>query len=74
MSEYLQKTIKPIRLNIKYIVFEVYSIEDRLKRIFKSLYSIFIYILHNAPTSVELGFVFLHLIGHIMKLLKLMKV
>ena len=49
-----QKTIKFISLNIKYVVFVVYSVEYRLKRIFKSLYFVFIYILHNFPTSTEL--------------------
>jgi len=43
--EYLQKTIKFISLNIEYLVFVVYSIENRLKRIYKSLYSVFIYVL-----------------------------
>ena len=42
-------------MNIKYLVFVVYSIEYRLKRICKSLYSVFIYVLHNVPTSLELG-------------------
>ena len=55
MSEYWQKTTKLISLNIKYLVHVVYSIEYRLKRICKSLYSVFIYVLHNVPTSLELG-------------------
>lgn len=46
-----------ITLNIKYPVFVVYSVVCRLKRISKSLYSVFIYILHSVPTSLELGFV-----------------
>ena len=50
-----QKTAKFISLNIKYLIFEVYSIENRLKRICKSLYSVFIHVLHNVPTSLELG-------------------
>ena len=41
-------------LNIKYLVFVVFSIEYRLKRICKSLYPVFIYVLHNLPTSLEL--------------------
>ena len=44
VNDYLQKTIKFISLNIKYLVFVVYSIEYRLKRICKSLYSVFIYV------------------------------
>ena len=55
--QYFQKTIKFISLDIKYLVFVVYSIEYKLKRICKSLYSVFIYDLHNVPTSLELGFV-----------------
>lgn len=47
--------MKFISLNIKYFVFVVYSMECRLKGICKSLY--FVYILHNVPTSLELGFV-----------------
>jgi len=31
LRDYLQKTIKFISLNIKYLVFVVYSIENRLK-------------------------------------------
>ena len=50
-----KKTIKFISLNIKYVVFVVYSMEYRLKRIFKSLYFFVIYILHNFPTSTESG-------------------
>ena len=42
-------------LSTKYVVFVVYSIEYRLERIFKSLYFVFIYILHNFPTSTESG-------------------
>ena len=60
MSEYLQKkkktTVKFISFNIKYLVFVVYSIEYKLKRICYSLHSIFIYVLHNVPTSLELRF------------------
>ena len=37
MSVYLQKTIKLISLNIKYLVFVLYSIELRVKRICESL-------------------------------------
>ena len=62
MSEYLQKTLKFISLTIRYLVFVVYSIEYNLKRIYKSLYSVFIYILHNVPTSLELGFVLVYCI------------
>lgn len=49
--------MKFISFNIKYLVFVVYSIEYRLKGICKSLYFVFVYILHNVPTSLELGFV-----------------
>lgn len=45
-----------VHLNINDLVFVVYSIGYRLKRICKSLSSLFIYILHNVPTSLELGF------------------
>ena len=44
-----RKTIKFISLNIKNLVFVVYSIEYKLKRICKSVF--------NVPTSLELGFV-----------------
>ena len=42
---------------IKYLHFVVYSIEYNLKRICKSLYSVFLYVLPNISTSLELGFV-----------------
>ena len=57
MTLYLQKLIKFLSSNIKYLVFAVYSIEHKLKRICKSWYSVFIYDLHNMPTSLVLGFV-----------------
>ena len=50
-----KKTTKLISLKIKYLVFVMYSIEYRLKRISKSLYPVFIYVLHNVQTSLELG-------------------
>lgn len=49
--------MKFISFNVKYLVFVVYSIEYRLKGICKSLYFVFVCILHNVPTSLELGFV-----------------
>ena len=48
-------------LNIKYLVFVAYSTEFKLERICKSLYFVFIYILQNVPTSLELGFVHMKL-------------
>ena len=39
-----QKKKKLISLNIEYLVFVVYSIEFRLNIIWKSLYSVFIYV------------------------------
>lgn len=42
------------RKRLKFLVFVVYSFQYRLKRICK-LYSVYIYILHNVPPSVELG-------------------
>ena len=52
-----QKPIKLISLNIKYLVFVVYSIEFKLKRICKSLYSVFIDdVLRNILTSLQLFF------------------
>ena len=57
MSEYLQKIYKVCQFNITYLVFVVYSIEYKLKRTCKSLYSVFINILHNVPTSLESEFV-----------------
>jgi len=56
MSEYLQKTREFISLNIKYQIFVVHYIECRLKRISRWLYSVFIHVLHNVPTWLELGF------------------
>ena len=52
-----KKAIKFISYNIKYLVIVVYSTEYNLKRFCKSLFSVFIYVLHNVPTSLELGFV-----------------
>ena len=49
-------------MNIIYVVFEVYSIEYRLKRIFKSLYFVFIYILHNFPTPTESALYFVNVL------------
>ena len=51
-----KKTKKFISLNIKHLVFVAYSIEFELKRSCKSLYSVFIYVFNNVPTSLELGF------------------
>ena len=48
-----KKSEKFISLNIKYLVFVVYSIEYRLKRICKSLYFVFIYILR--PNFIRIG-------------------
>lgn len=44
-----------VGFNIKYLVFVQYSIEYRLKMICKSLYSVFIQILHNNPAFLESG-------------------
>ncbi len=52
-----KKKIKLISLDIKYLFFVLYSIEYRLKRICKSHSSVYIHILHNVPTFLELGFV-----------------
>ena len=49
MSECLQIN----SLNIKYLVFVLYSIEYKLKRNCKSLYFVFIYILH--PNFIGIG-------------------
>lgn len=45
-----------INLNFKYVVHVVYLTEYKLKAICKSLYFIFIYILHNLPNLLELVF------------------
>lgn len=42
-------------MNIKYFVFVVQSIKYRLNTIWKLFYSVFISVLHNVPTSLELG-------------------
>lgn len=49
-----QHAIKFISLNIKYLIFVVYLIEYKFKRICKLSHSVLIYILHNVPTSLKL--------------------
>lgn len=44
-----------IYLKNKYIVFVAHLIEHRLKRICKSLYSVFLFVLHNGPITLKLG-------------------
>lgn len=55
VNDYLLKTITFISLNMTYLVFVVHSIKSRLNMISKSLRSVFMYVLHNAPNWLELG-------------------
>lgn len=52
MSVYLQKQQS---LNIKYIVFALYSIEYRSKDLQIALHSVFMSVLHSVPIFLESG-------------------
>lgn len=66
MSEYLQDTIKFISVNIAYLVFVVFQYNMGQQGFcfcfcFLGHCIVFIYVLHNVPTLLELGFVKLHI-------------
>lgn len=50
-----QKTIKLMSLNIKYLVVALYLIEYKLKRICKTLHSVFTYVFHSVTTFLNQG-------------------
>ena len=56
MIEYLQKKMKFFSLNIWNLVLWCNSIDYKLNSIWKSLYSVFIYVLHNIPIGVCCSF------------------
>lgn len=55
MSAYLQKTLKFISLNFKYLVFRLYSIEYRWEKSCKSLHSVVFYLYATSQHLLELG-------------------